>query len=536
VRRERTGRGRSLWLLAFLAFFLIGAAWATAEPYNATPDEAQHIYRAVGVAYGGLAPADGSTETVPRSLIASYCWVGNATLSAHCGREPGGDSTPAPHPSDAGRYNPVYYLVVGWPLRLWPNWTGVYLARLISVGLIACCLAWALYGTIRWSRYRLLAAAVLVATTPMTMHLAGGINPNGLEIAAGTALFAALVPLALDPDSPYRRPLMVQALAAATVLAVLRAFGPLWLLVAFVALFVPTSRAALRAATRGRPVRVGLGVVAVAVTFGIAWTEFAKTGATTSSNLPIKISLDHALRIEVLQRAGSYAQEMVGVMSWTDTFMPGWFYLAWYAALGALVVTALFLGGWVERWRLAVLTGAAFGIPIMLDTLEANTYGLVSQGRYTLPIAVGIPILAAFILGRRGVFDEAQTGRLIRGFAVLLLPLHLFALGYTMIRWQSGFPNWPHMMSINPLRGNWHPRVGSAVPLLLGIAGAAALLAACWQAARPVVPSNAIAHGRDRVPEAAGTDADPRAEASSEGEPYPGSPVRHGPLDVLRGR
>ncbi|HEX7598112.1 MAG TPA: DUF2142 domain-containing protein, partial [Polyangia bacterium] len=238
----KTGWVPPLWLLAFAGFFLLGGAWALATPYDGTPDEADHVYRAVGVAYGGWMADEGRWQTVPQSLHSPRCFAGKPTRAANCNRETGGDASLKRTSTAAGRYNPVYYAIVGWPLRLWPNWNGILRARLLSAALVALLLGFALHGAVRWSDAPLLGAGLLAATTPMTMHMAGAINPNAIEIAAGTALFAALIPPLLDETAKAHRAQLYLAGASALVLAIVRAFGPLWLLIVIGILLVPSSR------------------------------------------------------------------------------------------------------------------------------------------------------------------------------------------------------------------------------------------------------------------------------------------------------
>ena len=208
------GRTRRLsWLLAFVGFFLAIGAWSFAAPYNGTPDEKDHIYRAYGVATGQvvLSPEKairdgGAFVDVPTSLLVVDCWQFKSEVSAECAKEPGGDETLASVGTGAGRYFPAYYALVGGPLALSPDWTGVLLSRLLSAALCAFFLANALIDAMRWSRHRFLAVGVLLGVTPMVVHMGGAINPSGPELAAGVAFFAAAFPLLFTPAA-RRNPL-----------------------------------------------------------------------------------------------------------------------------------------------------------------------------------------------------------------------------------------------------------------------------------------------------------------------------------------
>ncbi len=476
-----------VWLPWFLGYFLLAAGWALATPYDGSPDEARHVYRAVGVFADGVFAREGRWHTVPRSLIRNNCFQFKAARPASCGVEPGGDPAPEPTLALAGRYNPVYYALVGGPLRLWPNWNGILRARLISALLVAALLAAAMHSAVRWSQSPFLAGAVLISTTPMTMHLAGAINPNSVEIAAGTAFFAALIPLLLENTAPRRAQLWVVGIAGALV-AMLRGFGPLWIAIALAVLMLPGLRSNLSRIWRERPLRFCFGVVFLAVVLGVAWTMVAQTGLPDQVSIPKNYTRPEALRYEVTYRVGRFAEEMVGVLSWLDTALPSWFYLAWWSMLALPALIGFVFASWIDRWRQLGLLAAVFGIPLTLDVLLVNTYGLAAQGRYVLPIAVGLPMLAAFALSARNILPAWRAPALMRMFVLISLPLHLFALGFTMIRWQSGIPSAMRAISGNPFDGIWQPPLGSVLPFALATTGLLVLGVKAWTcpAAEPV--------------------------------------------------
>src|SRR6185369_2942860 len=129
-------------------------------PTNGTYDENQHLVRAYAVWDGQLLPhgttLDGTGLPVgafdaPRSLLpdgVNCAWHPRPPKPASCQR-PVTDSTRAPMPSSAGRYSPVYYALVGLPLHISPNHTGLVwsplLAALFSGVLLAAAATIALH-------------------------------------------------------------------------------------------------------------------------------------------------------------------------------------------------------------------------------------------------------------------------------------------------------------------------------------------------------------------------------------------------------
>jgi hypothetical protein len=256
---KRAPFARRIWLLAFAAFGLLAVAWSLAMPADGTTDERQHLERAYGAVTGQLlAPQaedplvhrPGAAFEVPKSLLPpnALCvyfpnfrqdrsWVAAAASCQH--------PAPATHAkvrvvSWVGRYNPLYYLLVGGPLRFWPDMTGIVLSRILAALLSSAFAAAAAVVAIR-TRRPLLLAALLTVLTPTTIALSSTVNPNGVEITAALLLWVCLADLvrpgsalpAQQADAPGPlRPVPMMARAAETGPAAGRsrgsALGRLW--------------------------------------------------------------------------------------------------------------------------------------------------------------------------------------------------------------------------------------------------------------------------------------------------------------------
>src|SRR4051812_75339 len=187
-------RSRSLttvrgWLLSVVVFVAGAAAWALALPVNGTYDEKQHIVRAYAVATGRLGPVGTAVDTLgrrteafraPRSLLpvgtSVDCTWWQPPRPASCQRFTT-DRTEILMPTVAGHYSPTYYALVGWPLRISPDRTGVVAARLLSALLSGLLLGSALSLALRSGR-RVLVAAVTAVATPTALNLAGASTPT----------------------------------------------------------------------------------------------------------------------------------------------------------------------------------------------------------------------------------------------------------------------------------------------------------------------------------------------------------------------
>jgi hypothetical protein len=494
--KATSSRPRRLgWLLAFLGFFLIIGAWATAAPYDGTPDEQHHIIRAAGVASGQVmaAPEEhavrdgGAYQDVPASLIRRpNCFAFHPDQSATCSVEPGGDRTVTHVGTAAGRYHPGYYAIVGWPLALWPDWTGILLARLISAALCAALLANALTDAMRWSRFRLMGAGVLAAFTPIAAQMGGAVNPNGVEIAAGIAFFAAAIPLLFTPAAERSRTLLWHVGVAAFALASLRSAGPVWLAVSAVALLIPVPWQRLRRLWQWRPVRWWVLAVGLAAGACAAWTVIFKTNFAGDIQVGHR-SIGQAIRV-IGEYWGRYTDELVGVTAWLDVHLPPPVYLIWQFMTASLIIWGLVLANRTGRLRLLAIGLGGVLLPSLMQLSYINTYGLIMQGRYILPVLAGLPLLAAYLIQQSGLPPE-KSRFVLRLFALLLLPLHLVALAYTMVRWQHGLVPKGGFGSLNPLAGPWHPPLGSVVPLVASLVGLLAVGWLVWSSRYPASPT-----------------------------------------------
>jgi hypothetical protein len=479
-----TRPGARLWLLAFLGFFLLHGAWAVAAPYNGPPDEQAHAMRAAAVGTGQLLPSDEGRQRTPRDLFRWHCFEMDVTTAASCKIEPGGDDRLVSRFAGAGWYNPVYYAVTGWPVAVWPSWTGIIAARLLTGAAIAALLASAVVAATHWMRNRAVLAGVLVAATPMLASLGGAINPNGVEIASGLALFTGLLTVLRNQGEPVNRAAVALIGISTSVLVTVRPLGVMWLGVIVLATAIGTPRAHLRALTRQRSVRAWSAVIAVSIVASFAWNAIAKPIGIAHGDQGL--SPVEVLRFAVIDQWPNIANQLVGVTGWSDLLQPRLIYVAWFMAAGLLILGGFAFGGRQEKFRTIFLFAATFLPLITWELLRANASGWFNQGRYFLPAAVGLPILGAYALARSTAIRPEQFRSLTRTLAVLLVPIHLVVLAYSMTRWQSG------LVSLNPLKGTWMPPLGPELPLVVGAVSVLVLIGTYWWASRlPEEPDGA---------------------------------------------
>ena len=106
------------------------------------------------------------------------------------------------------------------------------------------------------------------------------------------------------------------------------------------------------------------------------------------------IEASAALRTSI-GRQPQILEEMIGVFGWLDTRIPAAVVVGWLVVLGIVLALALVTG---RRRDLVVLAGlgvAAVAVPVALEVQGVSAVGFIWQGRYSLPLAIGVPLLAA---------------------------------------------------------------------------------------------------------------------------------------------
>lgn len=483
------------WSRAFASavavWVLIGATWAFASPAFSVPDEPAHVIRAVSVA-GGQVLGDREVVTYPGppvvtkvehevtvplpftvADIAPVCFIfGNDT--ADCANPLPAAEGEGTARTTAGAYQPAFYAAVGWPMQVLEANDGLIAARLVHVLLGSLLLA-AAFATAWDLGGRLFMAVLALGVTPVVPYLLGSVNPNGLEIAASTALWAGALGLVLRAQARY-------AAITTTALAVLAWTRPLSPLIAVGILVVVMAAAASPSRLRGlrRPLVAVCGAIALATLAGaLAWIQAAgSTDAFVGSPDPslTGVTVLHASLARTIPRLA----EMVGLLGWLDTPLPAWLVAAWGGVALVVLGLALRVGWWRDRLVVAAMVGAVLVMPIGAELLQAADLGLFWQGRYTLPVAVGLAVLCGWVLSRSGRLPAHLERTVVAAAAVLSAVGHATAQVVAMARYSlapgSRSPAWLW-------RPGWEGPLADVTVGILLLLGALAVGALLWTAA-----------------------------------------------------
>ncbi|MCP4435919.1 MAG: DUF2142 domain-containing protein [Actinomycetia bacterium] len=490
------------WLWAvFAGFALSFCTWVFASPLMSSPDEPAHIIRAASVWHGQwggpkvLLPPDPAapgldiyaTEVeVPRYYARSGeipgCWAGQPSIGADCAPEVEADDDLVDSVTTAGVYTPLYYSLVGWPSQLTASGLGVYLMRITSALLCAGLVTLAVAALGRILDPKLALLAVWVAATPMVHFLAGSVNPNGLETCAAIAAWAAVLALLTKAASgELDRFALWSFVGAAVVLVPSRTLSPAYLLVAVVAAAAFSGLDAVRFLVRQKMVWVGAAVVGVVALLTLLWARAAdQVGSISGGYAPDNENIIIWLSAGI----DDWVRQMISVFGWLDTGPVVITLALWLAVVVALVV---FGAMWGRPWRVAGLACLVFGslvLPVVIQAPVAAEHGIAWQGRYLLPVAVGIPLMAMLTADDPGLASRLPLRRL--GGLVLVSTGAALVVAHivSMQRYVTGILEGPAQIQNYIGADGWNPPIPKLLLLLVALAAALWPIAVLFAARR----------------------------------------------------
>ena len=395
---------KSAWVPWFAGFLLIAAGWALVTPVNKFPDEVDHVFRAASVVRGEVFPHIGSFTHGTGSIASIPVTLRNESLRYSCNRRLTQDSLcaaagagrPASEiiATSEGRRFPLYYALVGWPSLAFPNRTGWMLMRLVSALLCAAFLAAGAYVLMSMPRRpSVLAAGLFVGLTPLALNLSGSVNPSGLEIASAVCFWAVILAMVHDTGSCPPRRLLGWGMASAVALATCREVGCAWIVLAVVLSLISADASHRARFLRLRSARAVLGCGAVATIAVAVWSVVFHSYVVFSTPPASGSGFVKSLRAGA-GHVGKLLQQTIGYLGYLTVPTPLAAQVCWAVAFVALVGLAFSIG---RRAVTAVVLGCALAlvIPFAVEIATYSKSGLGSwQGRYTLPLIVGLPLLA----------------------------------------------------------------------------------------------------------------------------------------------
>ena len=253
---------------------------------------------------------------------------------------------------------------------------------------------------------------VAVAVTPAVLYFGAMVNPSGLTIAAALAAWTGA-----SSSAGVERLDRVGWAAARVglplcVVVLMRRDSVLWgaLLIAAVVALTPWER--LRALLRVRAVWAWLVAVVASAALSLA-VSGAETGSSLASQSPGG-SFWHAVNDADFIARGVAG----GILGWFDVALPFPVFPIYLVSTGFLVVAAVGFASRRVSLTLLAMTVAAIAVTVAIGTIRWPYV----QGRYLLPLTVGLPIVAGY-----GLVQALGRVPLPRRLLWLLFPILVFA-------------------------------------------------------------------------------------------------------------
>jgi hypothetical protein len=412
-------------------FLLLQVAWIIVLPPFAGIDEFDHAYRADAVASGGWlsdrAPTDGRGMLVAVSPDLVAAAHEQCELLRYTGPDNCNPAGPAPEgrvliASGASSYYPVFYWVVGTAAGPFAGATALYVMRVVAALLCAT-----LVGMAAWSATRgpspWPVVGLLVALTPVLVYSTVVVAPNGLELAAGVALWTSLLQLRVETDPRTQRRLLNIAVLSAVVMCSLRLLGPLWVLLVVATIVLFDRRSAVEVVRRYRHVIVtGAALVAVAVGCFATWTLRARSVAVSSGGAdPVEESLS-PLHVVL------WAMQSIAAFPYRNQAGPAIVYAVVGALALSLAALAVRVGSGARRRVVVASFAAALLLPLAATLATYDGGEIIWQGRYGLPFGVGFVLLSAWLV--------AETSRLplTRGAVLAGAAAYVVAVAWSLLK------------------------------------------------------------------------------------------------------
>jgi hypothetical protein len=409
------------------------------------------------------------------------CFQFRPDVPASCEPSVPSSAREVPVETYVGRYPPLYYLIVGLPSLAVTTARGIYLMRLVSALLNAVLVSLALSAVVRWSAKPLLLVGVMAAATPLVWFLGGVVNPSGFEIAAALCLWTSGAILVLEHAAAPPPGLVALVAGAFAVLVLARPLSPLWCAITVVVLAGAAGWRRVRALLANRSVCWTIPPLAACSALGVLWIlrEHSLDLTPSTAKVPRPETFSHLVPV-IFAHTSFWLEQMVGVFGWLDTYSPVLTYALWGIVVGVLVlfVWARALRGLREARAalvVAVLVLAAVLLPVVIVYSQVHRLGIVWQGRDIMPLAVGVPILAAAVGGDERVLRRSD-GRVLAwvgtGTCAVLGVAAVAAFFEALRRYAVGVDGPVDFLSSG---ASWHPPVGSAAALAAACASVAAL-------------------------------------------------------------
>ena len=261
-----------------------------------------------------------------------------------------------------------------------------------------------------------------LSLTPVFLYSTALPATNGLEMAAGLLIWTSLAGLAQhDLGERDERALVLCAVPAVVALTTLRQLGPGFVAIIFgvAALLMGWHRVRTLLSRHTGPSAL-LGAAAAASLFAALWWMRASGSTALEPMKEIQESRGELISA-VFQQTLAWNLQIIAAFPLRNEPAPPFVYAAYGLVLLGFIGAALLVLRGRPRVTLVVLIALTLALPLILTLMTVRATGLIWQGRYGLPLTVGVAILAGSGLDQRVGQHRLTRPLLVSGMGLLAL-------------------------------------------------------------------------------------------------------------------
>jgi hypothetical protein len=368
----------------------------------AAPDEPNHAVTAAAVVRGEFYEPERETVVGPMSTVTVPEWVRNLiylpncfafrpNVPAHCPVNIGTNTTPVSTVTQFSKYPPTYYLIAGIPSLFVRGADGIYAMRMAGAMLSSALIALGLFLLSRYHPRRLLLLGALISLSPMVLFIMSVLNASALEVASAFLAWCGGLCIVERRDVP--RSLVLWTTVGLVLLTLSRPTSPINAILIVVVLGIFAGRLRVRELATDRTVRPLW--MAFILALGVSGLLLVTFGSPALLGSPPRPRLDAWQAIWLsLRLTGSALRQCIGDFGWLDTPVPLLVVVVWSVAIAGMALYGLVVSRRCRR-ALPLLLLVTLATRLAFETPRIDAVNAYWQGRYWLPLLLGIPLVAS---------------------------------------------------------------------------------------------------------------------------------------------
>jgi uncharacterized membrane protein len=455
-----TDNGKKRFAITTLLFFVCFGYWSLATPMFAVPDEPAHLVRAYGISTGdfsGTPQAEGEPiYSVPKILTTEVCFARNPDQTANCLSFPSSKEEVLTT-SSAASYPPLSHVLFSGPFFFSEGLGSLYIARLLGALVCALLFAFGLDSLTRIKQSMALPIGVSLGLTPMVMLSCASVNPTGMAISAAFATWSGGLAISKSEQTFISNKMVASLMIPLTIFLAIRRDSMLWGVAIMACLLVLIRWSTILHLLKKPLVLFFITVLCIEFLLQLfVWGGPGGQGLSESG--PILSGSQTGNTLAAFGSLPNYFNEAIGVLGWLDTRMPDFVYLMW----GSIFIGLFLLSASVAHVRLRLSMLIAFCVFVALPVKVGSVTFPYFQGRYALPLLIGVPLLATFSL-KASADSILGNLRSVRTVSILIWALGVVGFFQAMRRYAVGLgSSWTELA-----HPKWGPPIFSTQILLI---------------------------------------------------------------------